>query len=131
MRSLVALFIMLVALAGHAAAGRVATGGVGDEERAALERDAAYNVKLVAVAQTGQYLADVDVKIFDATGAPVVATRTDGPWLMAELPPGRYRLVATYRGASQMRDLSVTGSRQSIVLQWNVLDRGVVHAARP
>jgi hypothetical protein len=120
MHKVVAVVLAVVALSVHAAAVRVTTGGVGVEEREALERDPAYNLKVVAVAQSGQYLADVEVRILDARGAPVVETRTNGPWLMAELPPGRYRLVASFGGASQARDFTAASPRQVIVLRWNV-----------
>ena len=123
MRNLLALLLFGFALAAQAAGVRVATGGVGFEERAALEGDPGYNLKVVAAMQSGQYLSDVDVTILDARGTPVVAARTNGPWLMAELPPGRYRLVAAYEGASQARDFSVSGARAEIVLRWNVVEQ--------
>ncbi len=124
MRNLLALLFAGVALTANAAGVRVATGGVGSEERETLERDPGYNLKVVAAMQGGQYLADVDVAILDAGGAPVVTARTNGPWLMAELPPGGYRLVADYRGASQSRDFTVArAGRQEVVLRWRVDER--------
>jgi hypothetical protein len=56
--------------------------------------------------------------------------RTNGPWLMAELPPGRYRLVTDYRATSQTRDFSVVrGARQEIVLRWRVDEPAVARAS--
>lgn len=131
MRRLLALLLIAIALCANAADIRIATGGVGLEERESLEGDRGYNLKVIAAMQGGQYLADVDVVIFDAAGTPVVTTRTNGPWLMAELPPGRYRLVAAYRGASQTRDFSVVRSdRQEIVLRWRA-DESAVAGASP
>lgn len=131
MRRLSALLLIGVALSANAADVRIATGGVGFEERETLERDRGYNLKVIAAMQGGQYLADVDVTILDAAGTPVVTTRTNGPWLMAELPPGGYRLVADYRGTSQTRDFSVVrGARQEIVLRWRV-DEPAVAGASP
>jgi hypothetical protein len=121
MRRLLALVSVGLALSANAADVRVATGGVGFEERETLERDRGYNLKVIVAMQGGQYLADVDVTILDAGGTPVVTARTNGPWLLAELPPGRYRLVADFRGASRTHDFSVArAQRQEIVLRWRV-----------
>jgi hypothetical protein len=98
---------------------RVRSGGVGEEERQALERDSRYNLKVVAARRDGAYLADVDLRIVDQRGAEVLATRMEGPWLLAELPPGHYRVVADYRGTVQRRDVNVApGGRSGVVLQW-------------
>jgi len=98
----------------------VRTGGIGEEERRALESDPRYNLKLVATDRVGQYIADVDVTIVDARGASVVATQMAGPWLLADLPPGRYRVLAVHDGARQSRDVVVgRGGRQEIVMQWD------------
>ena len=98
----------------------VRTGGIGEEERRALESDSRYNLKLVAANRAGQYISDVDVTIVDERGAGVVAARMAGPWLLADLPPGRYRVVAVYEGTRQSRDVVVgRGGRQEIVMQWD------------
>ena len=99
--------------------GPVRSGGVGEEERQALERDARYNLKVIAARRDGAYLADVDVTIVDQRGAQVLATHMEGPWLLAELPPGQYRVVGDYRGTMQKRDVTVgRGARSEVVLQW-------------
>jgi hypothetical protein len=97
----------------------VRTGGVGEDERRAMEGEARYNLKVVTAERSGAYVADVDIAVLDERGQRVVATRMTGPWLLAELPPGRYRVVADLGGERQARDVVVgrTG-RQEIVLQW-------------
>ena len=69
-------------------------GGVGEEEREAMRPEAAhYNVWLVlAERDTGNYLADVKVRVVDGSDNAVVDTVADGPWLIAKLPPGHYRV---------------------------------------
>jgi hypothetical protein len=120
-----ARFIAIVALTAAAAASAqpappVRTGGIGEEERRALESDTRYNLKLVAADRAGQYIADVDVTIVDERGQQVVAERMAGPWLLADLPPGRYRVLAVYEGASRSRDVVVgRGGRQEIVMHWD------------
>lgn len=74
----------------------VMSGGVGEEARARLaqhEREA--NLKLVFTEPEGSYLADIGVKVFDRGGAMVLDTRSEGPWLLAKLNPGTYRVVAS------------------------------------
>lgn len=124
MRHLVASLLIAALSATAAAQVRVATGGVGVEQRAALETHDAYNLKVVSALATGQYLADVHVRILDAAGVPVAEARTEGPWLMAALPPGRYRIVATYRGIAQTRDFTAGTGRQEIVLHWDAASAG-------
>jgi len=112
---MLARLIGIIAFAAAAAASAqpappVRTGGIGEEERRALESDARYNLKLVAANRAGQYVSDVGV----------AAARMAGPWLLADLPPGRYRVVAVYQGARQSRDVVVgRGGRQDIVMQWD------------
>ena len=122
---MLARLIGIIAFAAAAAASAqpappVRTGGIGEEERRALESDARYNLKLVAANRAGQYISDVDGTIVDERGAVVVAARIAGPWLLADLPPGRYRVVAVYEGTRQSRDVVVgRGGRQEIVMQWD------------
>lgn len=122
---MLARLIGILALAAAAAtsaqpAPPVRTGGIGEEERRALETDTRYNLKLVAANRAGQYIADVDVTIVDERGAEVVAARMAGPWLLADLPPGRYRVLAVHDGARQSRDVVVgRAGRQEIVMQWD------------
>jgi hypothetical protein len=104
---------------GTAASVRMESGGIGANERQALDGDARYNLKLVAAARSGHYLADVDVTIVDDRGVKVLAARMEGPWLLAELPAGKYRVVADYRGVRQTRDVTVgREGRKDVVLHW-------------
>ena len=102
----------------------VRTGGVGEEERQALEDDPRYNLKVVTADRAGQYIADVDVAVVDERGARVVTARMAGPWLLVELPPGRYRVVAAYAGASQAREVVIGRGRQEVVMHWAAEPQG-------
>ena len=87
---------------------QVMSGGVGLEARAQLaqhEREA--NLKLVFTEPQGSYLSDIGVKVFDRNGAMVLDTTSNGPWLLAKLSPGTYRIVATDQGAKQEHQVSV------------------------
>jgi hypothetical protein len=75
------------------------TGGVSLNARDALrtqERDA--NLKMVFALNTGNYVSDVQVKVVDSKGNVVIDDTSNGPWLLAKLPPGTYTATATYNG---------------------------------
>jgi hypothetical protein len=88
------------------------TGGVGLEERAALEeRMGDYNLKLIFALEEGNYLSSVDVTIRDDRGNTVLQTTTNGPWLAARLPEGSYTVRATIQGETQEKTVEVRGAR--------------------
>jgi hypothetical protein len=97
----------------------VESGGVGIGDRESLGRTGPYNLKIVTATRTGEYIADVDVTIADARGVDLVTTQMKGPWLIAQLAPGRYRLTAQYRGTTQVRDVVVADDlKQEILMRW-------------
>ena len=78
------------------------TGGVSEEERDAMRGEAGqYNIWLAFVERdTGNYVTGVKVSVIDDKGNAVVDTVADGPWLLAQVPPGRYT-VRTSDGQEQ------------------------------
>jgi len=99
----------------------VVTGGVGVEERTALdaERDR-YNLRLAFAEKSGEYVAAVQVRLTTADGREVYAGETEGPFMLARLPPGRYRLEAEYQGMRQARTFTVGAAQREplIYLRW-------------
>jgi hypothetical protein len=93
------------------------TGGVSEEEREAMRQDIApYNVWLVFVERdTGNYVSGVKVSVVDANENAVVDTVADGPWLLAQVPPGQYR-VRTSDG-QELAITAGTGARAMTVLR--------------
>src|SRR5262245_9098211 len=78
------------------------SGGVGLEERAQMmERYGEYNLHLGFAEQSGEYLAGVQVSARDENGAVVFSGVTEGPLLFAKVPPGAYRVTASYGGVVQ------------------------------
>jgi hypothetical protein len=62
-----------------------------------------------------EYVADVKIDIRDQQGKTVLSTTSDGPILLANLPPGRYTISAAKSGQSQKRDIVVgSGVRPSV-----------------
>lgn len=87
------------------------SGGVGESGREELNAvQQRYSLKLVFAYTSGKFLAEVDVEITDAGGDTLVSTRTEGPWLLVDLPAGSYRVTATVAGDTQRQQVSVPGS---------------------
>jgi len=91
-------------------AGRVSyvSGGVGTDSTdrlSSLARD--FNLKLVFALKSGDYVSDVNVTIADAAGKQLLDTTSEGPWLLAKLPAGNYRVVATFAGKAEKRTIAV------------------------
>ena len=74
------------------------SGGVSDEGMAEIrQRVGDYSFELILAARrSGSYLADVDVTIIALPERTLMLEhRTEGPVLLADLPPGRYEVSAT------------------------------------
>lgn len=96
------------------------SGGIGLEERAAMAqgRDK-FNLQLVfAHRASGAYLAQVDVLIGDEKGAVLLRTRTEGPFLYAQIRPGSYSIAATFRGKTQTRRVQVGEGRPAVIAMY-------------
>jgi hypothetical protein len=93
---------------------RYVSGGIGEGERAELEAlSGQFNLRLLfAMQDSGNYLADVEVRILDSRGATVLSAESRGPWFFAELPPGSYTVEVSVFDQSQ-RQTTQIGQRQS------------------
>ncbi|BCG04622.1 hypothetical protein PPGU19_091900 (plasmid) [Paraburkholderia sp. PGU19] len=88
------------------------SGGIGSDQSAAL-KDEMHKYPLVLefagkTHQGNEYLADVLVNITDMHGATLLDTTSQGPFMLASLPNGRYRVTASYEGHTQQRVVDVT-----------------------
>jgi hypothetical protein len=98
-------------------------GGVGLNARARLsgEASADHNVKMVFTLTTGNYLADVQMKVLDKKGHTVLEGVSQGPWLYAKLPPGKYTAQATYNGNTVTRQLKIGNRGERVAyFRWPV-----------
>lgn len=104
-----------------------AMGGIGLGERAELQaqRDQ-YNLWVSTAARSGNYLSNVDLRVADArTGRIVLQGTMNGPWLFANLPPGRYTIQATAPESGQTLTRAVEVHRDSTrkaVLHFNIAE---------
>ena len=92
---------------------RIWSGGVGESER--MEAPVG-NLKLVFFVEGGAFLADLQVSIYDSQGNEQVNTRAEGPWMIVNLSPGHYRVMATRKdGQSQGARFSLDSQSQTEV----------------
>ncbi len=71
------------------------TGGIGDDERFAMEEMRHnYNLRVTNVDKEGAFAGDAHVSIYDSHGTQLVSVDA-GPLFYAEVVPGKYTVVAT------------------------------------
>lgn len=91
------------------------SGGVGAQESQALRSQFRhYALALTFAANVGgrnAYLASVPVRIVDGAGTPVFELTSDGPFLLIDLPPGRYEVIATHEGREQRAKVQVSAGK--------------------
>jgi hypothetical protein len=98
-------------------------GGVGATETESMESERTnYSLWIMTAARTsGAHLADAEVTIVNDKGEPVFARRLDGPWLMIDLPLGRYEVRARTGEQAQSRTTTIhPGDHHQIVFYFNV-----------
>ncbi len=89
---------------GTTAEGRAfVSGGVSDEEQVSLhaQREQFSLWVITAAKASGAYLSDVQVKVTDSQEQVVFDAPLEGPWLMIDLPLGRYVVEARLNGETQ------------------------------
>lgn len=101
------------------------SGGVGKSAAEAMRSVAKdYALEVVFVQKQGQieeFLAEVNLQIQDAKKNVVLDVVTDGPYLLANLPQGRYLVIAEYEGSVKRQWVRI-GIKQhkKIVFWWPV-----------
>lgn len=98
-------------------------GGVGRTEVESMESEKGkYSLWIITAARTsGAHLADVDVTIVNAKGEQVFERRLEGPWLMLDLPLGRYEIRARAGREQQSRVTTIhSGDHHQVVFHFDV-----------
>ena len=103
------------------------SGGVGDDETVAMQSAArGYPLELQFVQKASprdEFLADVKVRILDRSRNVVLEAVASGPFLLAQLPPGRYQIEADYSGVVKRRSVDLSsGKHQRAVFVWAPAD---------
>jgi hypothetical protein len=98
---------------------RYMTGGVGTEERAAMEQMAKdYDLELVFALATGEYLANVEVIIRESGGRIPLKAASDGPLFFVDLPQGLYEITASYKNQRKFRKVKVSEVSNTVFFHW-------------
>jgi len=96
------------------------SGGIGQEESQAFEAAAAqYPLALefaIKHAPRAAYTANVHVIVTDTQGTRVLDTHSDGPFLLAKLPAGRYTVTAERHQQLLTRIVHVTNHTPTHVM---------------
>jgi hypothetical protein len=103
------------------------SGGVGEDEAAMFKSAASgYPLELQFVQKAtprDEFLASVKVKITDRSKNMVLDTVTNGPFLLAKLPAGTYRVEADYNGIVKRQSVDVqAGKHGRRVFVWVAAD---------
>lgn len=78
-----------------------------DELSAIRAQGCNFNVHMQFTTLHGEYLSDVDVIITSATGATIIALKSDGPFVFISLVLGRYRSSGSAEGSLENRWITV------------------------
>lgn len=100
------------------------SGGIGQDESTAIQQAAKdYSLTLefvIKAAPKDEFTSDVQVKVSDAKHNSVLDTVSKGPFLLAQLPAGRYHIDAIKSGQTKARDVTIKpGSHQHIMFEWS------------
>ena len=97
------------------------TGGVGIVERAKMRIMAeTYNLKIVLADVSGAYLSRVPVAIFEEDGNKLLDIVTNGPWLYARLPDGKYTIKAAFKGNEKKRIIQMNHEFNVTMFHWHL-----------
>lgn len=99
------------------------SGGIGKGEVAEMKRLAKnYPLEIVCVQKEDGvegYIADVKLQISDTKGNLVLDVATDGPFLLADLPKGKYTITAEYNNTIKTNHVTIGGKKhQRLVFAW-------------
>ena len=100
-------------------------GGIGiDESQQMKSMESQYSVAITLAAQDSgkaDYLADIPITITNASGQTVLSVKSDGPYLLAKLPPGSYEVTASHAGAPKSSHIQVGPGTHAtqVVFDWH------------
>lgn len=96
------------------------SGGIGDEEREAIDRARKnYNTRLVLAETSGSYVSNVSLNIATVLGETVITLSGAGPLVLLQLPPGSYLVTADYDGRKAQKRFDVSDNvAQTVIVAW-------------
>ena len=110
-----AALALLAATAMGANAARAQTiyecSGIGLEQREAAE-SVPHTLRLEFAQPDGPYLGGVETNLTDSSGKEILAVRCPGPWVLLNLPDGRYGISASFEGKTVTRKVTISGGKR-------------------
>ena len=88
------------------------SGGVGLDEIDAMKAlKPNYNLHLLFAVNSGEYLSDIEVAIFDKKGNAYMQAMSLGPFMLVNLKPGSYYVKAQLDGRAISKRVTITGHK--------------------
>jgi hypothetical protein len=103
------------------------SGGIGEDEAAAMKRAAAgFPLELQFVQKArprDEFLAEVKVRIRDGSKNVLLDAVSNGPFVLARLPAGKYQVEAAYNGVTKRQTVDIRASKhERAVFVWAAAD---------
>ena len=90
------------------------TGGVGMDEHTAMKQMAReYPLRVVMSGRDGAYFVAQDFKLMQ-DGRVVLSLPSAGPWLLADVPPGRYTVEGVFDGETMRRAFTLPAAGSTV-----------------
>ena len=104
------------------------TGGIGSSEAESMREVAKdYALEIVFVQklkQLEEFISDVKVKIKDSQKNTVLDVVTEGPFLLVNLPNGKYIITAEFNSDTKQQKVNVGAKKhQKVVFWWPILEQ--------
>ena len=96
-------------------------GGIGSEEEQYMRSIAKDWPLRITFAQSpgGEFVAGVRLLVTGSKGTPLLQLNDAGPMTYVRLPAGKYRIVASYKGKSETRDVTLDGKAgRNVSFEW-------------
>ncbi len=98
-------------------------GGIGQTEADAIKHAAKYYPLelefLLKAKPKAEYLSNVQVRIKDAHDKMVLNVNADGPYLLANMPAGKYTISAERNGKVEHRQIEISAKdHRRVVFEW-------------
>lgn len=91
------------------------TGGIGSDESNALKAELGKHPLSLTLASRidgkDVFLASVPVVVRDASGTVVLEATSEGPYLLADLPPGNYDVSASHKGEEKRGSAAISAGK--------------------
>lgn len=99
------------------------TGGVGEGESQAILAEAKQWPLLLELSQLengrGVWIFGASIQVINSQKQAIFSAQADGPYMLINLSPGDYSILATYQGVEQKRSISLQkGAFQKISIFW-------------